>query len=290
MNQFKNNAFNSGSGNKIWRKLKLGALMAIVLMATMMSCTYVSVNGDEEAVLIMKPFFFGHGGVDDTPVSSGRIMVAATTDDIIFKITPNAYSEKFENLISEDNVPLDFETHLTLRILKGSTPDLYKTFGADWYEHNVSTKFRSLVRDVVSAYKMQDLISSREILTAIDDKLYKSMESYFKHIKIPVDIIQVTIGAATPPDEVLVETQKTAAQNQSILTQEARAKAELSRKQAEINKAIADEAYKQQMGMTISDYLELRQLEIEKEKVELIKDKQNVSIIFGDVKPVKNIK
>ncbi|HRD40029.1 MAG TPA: hypothetical protein PLC65_15485, partial [Bacteroidia bacterium] len=60
--------------------------------------------------------------------------------------------------------------------------------------------------------------------------------------------------------------------------------------QAEINKAIADEAYKQQMGMSISDYLELRQLEIEKEKVELIKDKQNVSIIFGDVKPVKTIK
>ena len=44
------------------------------------------------------------------------------------------------------------------------------------------------------------------------------------------------------------------------------------------------------MGMSTSEYLELRQLEIEKEKVELIKDKQNVSIIFGDVKPVKNVK
>lgn len=290
MNLFNKRKNLTTSKRSIWTRLRNGAVIVAVMMLTMMSCSYVSVNGDEEAVLIMKPFFFGHGGVDEKPVSSGRIMVAATTDDIIFKITPNAYAEKFENLISDDNVPLDFETHLTLRIIKGSTPDLYENFGADWYEHNVSPKFRSLVRDVVSAYKMQDLISSREILTAIDEKLYNSMTIYFKQIKIPVDIIQVTIGAATPPDEVLVETQKTAAQNQSILTQEARAKAELSRKQAEINKAIADEAYKQQMGMTISDYLELRQLEIEKEKVELIKDKQNVSIIFGDVKPVKNIK
>jgi len=288
MNQLKNR--NTSVGSRILRGLKIGGLIFVVTIIGMSSCSYVSVNGDEEAVLIMKPFFFGHGGVDETPVSSGRIMVAATTDDVIFKITPVAYAEKFENLISDDNVPLDFETHLTLRIHKGSTPDLYKNFGADWYEHNVSPKFRSLVRDVVSAYKMQDLISSREILTAIDEKLFKSMETYFKAIKIPVEIMQVTIGAATPPDEVLVETQKTAAQNQSILTQEARAKAELSRKQAEINKAIADEAYKQQMGMSISDYLELRQLEIEKEKVELIKDKQNVSIIFGDVKPVKTIK
>lgn len=286
MNYFKNKT----SGKSIFRKLKLSAFIFIALMITMMSCGYVSVNGDEEAVLIKKPFFFGHGGVDDTPVKPGRILVAATTDDVIFKITPNAYAEKFENLISDDNVPLDFETHLTLKIKMGSTPELYKNFGSEWYHHNVSPKFRAMVRDVVSAYKMQDLISSREILSSIDEKLYKNMELYFKQINIPVDIIQVTIGAATPPDEVLMETQKTAAQNQSILTQEARAKAELSRKQAEINKAIADQSYKNQMGMSIADYLELRQLEIEKEKVELIKDKQNVSIIFGDVKPVKNIK
>lgn len=284
------NKLNVNSTGGFWRKLKVIAFITVVLLVTMASCSYVTVNGDEEAVLVKKPFFFGHGGIDDVPVSSGRIMVAATTDEVLFKITPIAYAEKFQNLISDDNVPLDFETHLTLQIHKGSTPLLFGKFGADWYEHNVSPKFRSLVRDVVSAYKMQDLISSREILTSIDDKLFKSMEVYFKQISLPVDLIQVTIGAATPPDEVLVETQKTAAQNQSILTQEARAKAELARKDAEINKAIADEAYKRQMGMSTSEYLELRQLEIEKEKVELIKDKQNVSIIFGDVKPVKNVK
>jgi hypothetical protein len=74
------------------------------------------------------------------------------------------------------------------------------------------------------------------------------------------------------------------------LTQKARADAELSRKQAEVNKAIADMAYQNQMKMTIAEYLHLRQLEIEKEKVELIKDNKNVSIIFGGLQPTYPVK
>jgi len=39
------------------------------------------------------------------------------------------------------------------------------------------------------------------------------------------------------------------------------------------------------MSMTVEEYLKLRQLEIEKEKVELIKDNKNISIIFGNAYP-----
>ena len=110
-------------------------------------------------------------------------------------------------------------------------------------------------------------------------------------MNMPVSVLQVTIGAVTPPAEVLEETRRTAAQNQSKLTQEARANAELARKQAEINKAIADQSYQKQMSMTMGDYLKLRGLEIEKEKIELIRDKQNVSIIFGSsVQPTYEVK
>ena len=60
--------------------------------------------------------------------------------------------------------------------------------------------------------------------------------------------------------------------------------------QAEINKAVADMAYQNQMKMNISEYLHLRQLEIEKEKVELLKDNRNATIIFGNVPPTYPIK
>ena len=42
--------------------------------------------------------------------------------------------------------------------------------------------------------------------------------------------------------------------------------------------------------MTVSEYLNLRHLEIEKEKVELVKDKKdaNLTFIFGSATPVYN--
>jgi regulator of protease activity HflC (stomatin/prohibitin superfamily) len=107
------------------------------------------------------------------------------------------------------------------------------------------------------------------------------MIAYVKKIKLPIRVIQVSIGSITPPKAVLDETKSTSAQNQSILTQKARAKAETARMDAEVQKAIADKAYQNQMNMTIDEYLRLRQLEIEKEKVELIKDNKNTTIIFG---------
>ena len=61
-------------------------------------------------------------------------------------------------------------------------------------------------------------------------------------------------------------------------------------KQAEINKAIADRAYQTQMGMSVDEYIHMRQLEIEKEKVELIKDNKNVTIIFGGLQPTYPVK
>ena len=60
--------------------------------------------------------------------------------------------------------------------------------------------------------------------------------------------------------------------------------------EAEINKAIADKAYKNEMNMTTTEYLQLRHLEIEKEKVELIKNNPNISIIFGNAQPTFPIK
>ena len=43
-------------------------LLGIVLLS---SCHKVAPNAGEEAVLIEKPWFFGHGGVVDEPVSTG---------------------------------------------------------------------------------------------------------------------------------------------------------------------------------------------------------------------------
>lgn len=253
----------------------------VMSLFSMTSCDSVSVNGDQEAVLVMKPWFFGHGGVDKTAISSGREWVAWTTDNVKFTITPTTYTETFDDMMTDDNTPVDFAAYLKLQIRKGETPVLLEKFGEKWYENSVAPTFRTMVRDKASMFKMFSLTSDREVLADIQKEVKNKITEYCNKIGLPVSVMEVTIGKVTPPEEVLEETRRTAAQNQSKLTQDARAAAEISRKQAEINKAIADKAYQTQMNMNTSEYLQLRQLEIEKEKVELVRDKQNVTIVMG---------
>ena len=234
-------------------------------------------------IVNISPFISVRVWVQANPVSAGRCWTAPTTYGIIFKITPITFTEKFDDLISDDNTPVDFNAYLKIQVKRGETPALYKGFGEHWYENSLAPTFRAIVRDKASQYKMFDLAGNRVVLKEIEDFVYASIGEYCQKLGLPVSVLQVTIGAVTPPPEVLEETRRTAAQNQSILTQEARAKSEDARKQAEINKAIADKAYQNQMGMNISDYLHLRALEIQKEQVELVREKQNVSIILGRI-------
>ena len=53
------------------KMIRLSALAA-VMMCGFASCVNVAPDAGEEAVLIHKPYIFGHGGVDDEPVETGR--------------------------------------------------------------------------------------------------------------------------------------------------------------------------------------------------------------------------
>lgn len=264
-------------------------IIAIALIS-LTSCYRVKPNGDEESVLVTKPYFFGHGGVVEEPVNSGATWVAMTTDHIEFKIVPINAVEDFENVMTKDNTPVGVYVNVTLQIEKGKTALLYKNFGSKWYENSISPSLRTNTRNEFSKYELFDLSSKRQTSVEIQNYLTNFLEKRIKELNIPVKVIQIAIAGITPPDEVLDETKKTAAHNQEIYSQTQRALAETARKQAEINKAIADKAYQNQMNMTTSEYLSLRHLEIEKEKVEMIKNNRNVSIIFGNANPTFPIK
>jgi regulator of protease activity HflC (stomatin/prohibitin superfamily) len=268
-------------------------LFVLVASVFMSSCTVVSVDPGEEAVLVEKPWLFGEGGVSKEVIGTGRQYVAISTDYKVFKIVPITYTEEFKDMIPSDNTPVSFNAYIKLQIRSGNSPTIYSKFGDDWYNNSVKEAFRTMVRIKASQYRMFELASDRKVSDSIQIYLSKELTTYIDKIGIPVNVLQVVIGAITPPDQVLTETKNTAAQNQSILTQQARASAELARKQAEINKAIADRAYQEEMRMDIKDYLTLRSLEIQKEKVELIKDHPNVTVILNDgsgVAPTFNVK
>lgn len=258
------------------------AIASIILT----SCYRVQPDPGIESVLVYKPMLFGHGGVDPTPVSTGSTWCVLTTDHQEFQIVPLTITEDFVNMIPSDNTPISFSVYLKVQVIAGRTPELYTKFGTAWYVNNIQATFRSMVREKASTYTMFQLASKREISARLEKELFKDLNEYFIKIGIPVELKQISIGAITPPEQVLMETKNTAAQNQSILTQNARANSELARKQAEVNKAIADKAYQREMGMSTQEYLHLRQLEIEKEKVEKVMDSKNVTVIFNSSSPL----
>ena len=260
-------------------------LFAAMAIASLTGCSGISPSGDEEAVLIEKPWIFGHGGVDETPVSSGNEWVAISTDAIKFKITPAKYTEEFDNLMTSDNNPVTFSVYITLQAQKGKTPILYKGWGDKWYENSLQAQIRTMVRDKASPFKMFDLTTKREISSQIEQDLTKTINLLIASIKdkdgksMPINLINVAVGAITPPKEVIDETSKTAAQNQAKLTQDARIAVEQSRKKADVEKANADIAYMETMHFTPDQYLRLRELEIRKETIEIAKDgKQPLSL------------
>jgi len=261
---------------------KLTKLFLVLLTGILFTnCHRVSPNGGTESVLMEQPVFFGKGGVDPNPVASGSIWVAASTKEINFTITPQTFTEEFKDMIPADITPVSFNAYIKLEVISGKTPVLYKNFGENWYAQSLQSTFRTMVRDKSCVYKMFDLASKRDISAKLEKEIYNDISEYAKKLKLPVKILQVSIGAITPPQEVLSETKLTAAQNQSVLTQNARKTSEDARKAAEEAKAVADVAYKNKFGMSTPEYLELRHIEIEKEKVELVRDNKNATIIFG---------
>ena len=103
------------------------------------------------------------------------------------------------------------------------------------------------------------------------------MDSLSKEKEFPIVIKQVTIGKATPNEKQLEEMNNTAKAVQAKQTQERQAEVEIAREKAERQRAKADKAYREELGLTIPQFIELR-------KWEVIEKKQgaNIDVIVGN--------
>lgn len=244
------------------------------------SCHGVRPDADEEAVLIAKPWFFGHGGVDMDPVETGLTWCWWSTSSEYFKITPVKYQEVLDDIISNENTPLDFRTVITLQIKKGKSPILLQNYGKNWYDNNIKDVYNNLTRHYVSQYSPFDLTSNREVIAVIDKSVMRDMKHYLDSLsnikEFPVDIVNVITGRAIPNEEQLKEMNNTAAQIQAKTTQERRSEMEKARGEAERNRAIADKAYQKEMNLTMDQFIQLKAWDV-------IANKQdaNIDVLVG---------
>lgn len=251
------------SVGKIVKYVLLG--VAVVFMLLTWACGVEAVKPDagHEAVLILKPIIFGHGGVDLEPVKTGRSYVWFTTDHVVVNMQPIQFTEHFDDLMSSDGVPLDFDAVLRVQITESVT--LIKNFGPKWFENNIQAEFRNRVRQAVRKHGMNETAISTVAIDAIDTEISQAMEKYLTDAKLPVKLIQVTVGKANPPDSIKNQRVETAAQQQRVLTEQQRKLAEDSRKMAEQSRADADNAFRNAMQMSPEQYLRLETIKMQRD-------------------------
>lgn len=262
------------------KKLMNLLAVALVSIATLSSCHFVAPAADEEAVLIYHPIIWGHGGVDDEAVETGLAWCWWSTSSETFKIIPQKQQVDMEDLVSNDNTPLDFHTVIITQVKKGKSPVLLQNYGTDWFNTNIYNHYCNRVRDYVSQHSPFDLMSNREVLNEIDTKLLKEMRDFVadlsKEKEFPVEIKQVVIGKAIPNKEQLEEMNRTAKAVQAKQTQEREQEMQQAREKAERQRAIADKAYMNEMNLSAAQFIQLKAWDIIKEK-----QGANIDVLFN---------
>lgn len=236
--------------------MKWSVLVAVVAFG-LFGCSRVSVNPGEKGVLISKPMLFGSGGIIGE-ITQGSEWVAPTTEMWTVNTKPVQYELELSDIMSKDGVPLDF--HAVARMQVTDATVLVREFGVDWYKNNVEMAFAALIREQVKQYGMNETAIDVSAITKIDTAVRTGLDAYLKNKRIPIQLIDITVGRANPPDAVKSQRIETAAQEQRVNTEHQRKLAEDSRKEAEISKAAADNAYRNAMGLNPAQFIQLEQV------------------------------
>lgn len=269
-------------------KKVLGFLMALVAVFTMSSCAWTNPGYDEEVAFKKAPWFFGSTKVDPDPCNSMTFYVPSTTA-VTFYVLPQKVDYKFDDLLSNDNTPLDVSMYMVVQVQKGLTPQLLNNYGENWYSTFIEPYFKNKVRELVSAYSPFDLMSNREVLKEFDANLTKSMQSYIAELSkkklFPVEVQSVITDRVMPNAEQLAEMNKTAAAIQAKQTQEKRVDMEIARTKAETQRALADKAYMEQMHLNPDQYISLKWIETVAAKKDA-----NIDVMVGPATSMWNVK
>jgi regulator of protease activity HflC (stomatin/prohibitin superfamily) len=235
--------------------ITIGVVVLVLFCLTLAGCKSVAPDAGHEVVLVEKPMFFGHGGIDPEPVRTGRSFVAATTDGIDVNMQPLAFQQDLPDTMTADGVPVSFHAIMNIRVT--DSVKLISQFGPNWYANNLDAPFMSLVRQQVRQHGMNEVAISASAIDSIDAEITKGLNSFITAKRLPVELITLTIGRAIPPDAVKNQRIETATQEQRIQTEQQKKLAEDARAQSEQSRAKADNAYREAMQLSPEQFIQL---------------------------------
>lgn len=263
------------------KKKSMLSVLSLCLMVGMNSCINVAPGAGEEAVLIHKPYIFGHGGIDEKPVETGRQYEWFSTSYVIVSMLPQKFDEKLDDAASNDNTLLDFNTQIQLQVEDNKSPVLIKNYGSNWYVNVIQEVYRNTVRNYISKFGPFDLMSNREVLDSINFAVKNDMERYIDELSVksgelPIDVVNVVVGRAIPNEKQKAEMDNTAAATQAKRTEESRYEMLKAKEAAERQRAIADKAYQVEMGLSADQFIQLKAWEVIEKK-----EGANIDVLVG---------
>jgi regulator of protease activity HflC (stomatin/prohibitin superfamily) len=238
--------------------MKIIALFPVALLA---GCSVYSPDAGHEVVLVEKPWIFGHGGVDPNPVKTGRTFAAVTTEGVDVYMQPQRFEADLPDTMTSDGVPISFHAIVTLQVIDSVA--LIKNFGPNWYKNNIEQPFGQFVRQTVRQHGMNETAISSTAIDAIDAQIRADLDDFIKAKQLPVRLVTMTVGRANPPDAIKNQRIETATQEQRVQTEKQIKLAEDQRKSAEEARAAADNAYRQAIGLSPEQYVQLKRIEME---------------------------
>lgn len=236
-------------------------LYTATMFAMLTACSSYSPDAGHEVVMVEKPMFFGHGGVDSDPVKTGRTFGALTTDGIDVYMQPQKFDTELPDTMTSDGVPITFHAIMVVQVT--DSVSLIKNFGPEWYKNNLEEQFKTMIRQAVRKRGMNETAISTTALDSIDSEIKDSLLKFIVDKGLPVKLVTMTVGKANPPDAIKNQRIETAAQEQRVQTEKQIKLAEDQRKSAEESRAIADNAYRQAIGLSPEQYVQLKKIEME---------------------------
>ena|ERR1051326_4974855 len=265
---------------------KLGSLLLLCLCLLLSSCAWQAPDAGHEIVLIDKPILFGHGGVESTPVTTGRTFTAITTDGVDVYMQPQKFETNMSDTMTADGVPIEFHAICILQVT--DSVSLISKFGPDWYNNNIEEQFKTMVRQAVRKRGMNETAINTTALDEIDAEIRDQLTTFLAAKNLPVRLVTMTVGKANPPDAIKHQRIETAAQEQRANTEKQRKLAEDQRLQAEQSRASADNAYREAMHLSPEQFIQLRQIEMQTE-VCGPSGKASCTFLQNGVAPVYNL-
>ena len=235
-------------------------LFGLLLSLLGMSCSMEDVKEGTAGLCIKRPYFIGSSGTEI--LQAGRHTIAASSTLILVDIKPDRKTEKFDDLNTKDNVPVDFSIYFTLQSISSEVDTLYSKFGLDYYEKLLEQELRNITRDKCKQYDMSPLTNDAKVSEEINIYVLTEGNKIIKNLKIPVKLIAVNMGSVNPPQQVITERGNTAASKQRENTIIQENVNQQKRKESEESRALADKAYQKALGLTTSEYIQLQSLRV----------------------------